>query len=196
MSSKLSSVLYRLSLVLQFLGSWVPNWVIQSQNYYAKQVRKSTYKIHLSAKSSALKNWSPHPYFNILSHLGEWYSSVCIRDKHVAVTGATTPRAANSILSDFGYHSKLSVKGPLKRSNMIQSCWYAPRKWGLKRERFASLRAWSLHAHYTSNRNANALTLLWSIRTFPSHLPSLHNLLPCNDFSVTRLCLLRHHCLF
>ena len=84
MSSKLSSVLYRLSLVLQFLGSWVPNWVIQSQNYYAKQVRKGTYKIHLSAKSSALKNWSPHPYFNILSHLGEWYSSACIRDKHVA----------------------------------------------------------------------------------------------------------------
>ena len=56
-----------------------------------------------------------------LLFVGEWYSGVCIGDKHVAVTGATTPRAAISMLSDFGYHSKLAVKGPLKRSNMI-SC--------------------------------------------------------------------------
>ena len=31
--------------------------------------------------------------------VGEWYSGACIGDKHVAVTGATTPRAAISILT-------------------------------------------------------------------------------------------------
>ena len=31
--------------------------------------------------------------------VGEWYSGACIGDKHVAVTVATTPRAAISILT-------------------------------------------------------------------------------------------------
>ena len=73
----------------------------------------------MSAKSSTINKWSPYLYFNILSHLGEWYSGACIRDKHVAVTGATTPRAATGILSDFGYHSKLAVRGSLKQFSHV-----------------------------------------------------------------------------